>query len=92
MEYVWNDAKNEKNFAKHGVWFEEASTVFADLNALEIFDEDHSQDEERFVLLGMSTLPRLLIVVYCERDENNVRIISARKATKKEEKDYEKGI
>jgi uncharacterized protein len=92
VEYVWNDAKNEKNFAKHGVWFEEASTVFADLNALEIFDEDHSQDEERFVLLGMSTLPRLLIVVYCERDENNVRIISARKATKKEEKDYEKGI
>ncbi len=92
MEYVWDEAKNEKNFAKHGVWFEEACTVFADRNALEIFDEDHSQDEERFVLLGMSTSPRLVIVVYCERGEDNVRIVSARKATKKEARDYEKGI
>ena len=46
VEYVWNDAKNEKNFAKHGVWFEEASTVFADLNALEIFDEDRVQNSD----------------------------------------------
>ena len=92
MEYVWDEAKNEKNFAKHGVWFEEACTVFVDQNALEIFDEEHSRDEDRFILLGMSTFPRLLIVVYCERDKNNVRIISARKASKKEAKDYEKGI
>jgi uncharacterized DUF497 family protein len=57
-----------------------------------LFDEAHSEDEERFILLGLSTLPRLLIVVYCERDGKTVRIISARKATKKEAKDYEKGI
>lgn len=92
LEFTWDEAKNTKNFAKHGVWFEEARTVFADANALELFDEAHSDDEERFILLGLSTQPRLLIVVYCERDEKTVRIISARKATKKEAKDYEKGI
>lgn len=92
LDFTWDETKNVKNFAKHGVWFEEATTVFADANALELFDESHSEDEERFILLGLSTLPRLLIVVYCERDGRNVRIISARKATKKEARDYEKGI
>jgi len=92
LEFSWDEAKNNKNFAKHGIWFEEAGTVFADANALELFDEAHSEDEERFILLGLSTLPRLLIVVYCERDGKTVRLISARKATKKEARDYEERI
>jgi uncharacterized DUF497 family protein len=92
MNFIWDEAKNKKNFTKHGVWFEEARTVFVDQHALEVYDEDHSENEDRFVLLGISTVPRLLIVVYCEKIQTNVRIISARKATKKEERDYEKGI
>ncbi len=92
MSYTWDELKNLKNHTKHGVWFEEAQTVFADRNALELYDGDHSDDEDRFILMGMSTTPRLLIVVYCERDQEEIRIISARKATKKEAKDYEKGI
>jgi uncharacterized DUF497 family protein len=92
LEFDWDETKNRKNYTKHGVWFEEAVTVFCDRNALEIFDDDHSQGEERFILMGLSTKPRLLIVIYCERNGNNTRIISARNATKKEAKDYEKGI
>ena len=92
MTFTWDETKNASNFAKHGVWFEEARTVFVDDNALELFDEVHSKDEERFILLGLSTVPRLLIVVYCERDGNIVRIISARRATKKEIREYEKRI
>jgi uncharacterized DUF497 family protein len=92
LTFTWDETKNASNFAKHGVWFEEARTVFVDDNALELFDEVHSKDEERFILLGLSTVPRLLIVVYCERDGNIVRIISARRATKKEIREYEKRI
>ena len=92
MSYTWDELKNLNNHTKHGVWFEEAQTVFADRNALELYDSAHSAGEDRYILLGMSTKPRLLIVVYCERDEEEIRIISARKATQKETKDYEKGI
>ena len=63
-----------------------------DENALELFDEAHSKYEERFILLGLSTITLLLIVVYCERDGTIVRIISARKATKKEIRKYEKRV
>jgi uncharacterized protein len=92
MRFTWDENKNESNFKNRRVWFEEAATVFADKNALEMFDDDHSEDEDRFVLLGMSSKPRLLIVVHCERGDNEIRIISARKASKKETKDYEKRI
>jgi uncharacterized protein len=92
VNYEWNAEKNEKNYSKLGIWFEEACTVFVDPNALEIFDEDHSFFEERFIVLGMSTLLRLLVVVYCERSRDDLRIITARKATKREVNEYEKGI
>jgi len=92
LNFTWDEIKNTSNFAKLGIWFEEARTVFVDENALELFDEAHSEDEERFILLGLSTMHRLLIVVYCERDGNIVRIISARKATKKEIREYEKRV
>ncbi len=90
MKYTWDDKKNASNYEKHGVWFEEAQTVFSDTNALEAFDGPHSEDEERFIVLGLSTLPRLLIIVFCERIEEEIRIISARKATKMEARSYER--
>ena len=93
MKYTWDENKNERNFRKHGVWFEEACTVFSDKNALEIYDDQNSSvTEQRYIVLGLSSSPRLLIVVYCERDLDQIRLISARKATKKESKDYEKRI
>lgn len=94
LSYEWDDRKNKVNANKHGVWFEEAVTVFTDENALEFFDEDHSHSEERFIRVGLSSSQaRVLVVVYCERLEGKViRIISARKATTREKHDYEKGI
>ena len=93
MKYIWDEIKNDKNYTKHGVWFEEACTVFADINALELYDEAHStHDEDRYILIGMSTLPRLLVVVYCEKIEGTIKIISARKAEPKERRVYEKRI
>lgn len=92
MKYTWDPNKNEKNFKKHGIWFEEAQTVFADVNALELYDSENSSGEERYIVLGISSLPRLLVVVYCERVGEEIRIISARKASKKESNDYEKRI
>jgi len=76
---------------KHGVWFEEAIQVFDDTQALMYFDDDHSIIEDRFILLG-SSASDILVVIYCERHKSIIRIISARKATKKETKQYEKGI
>lgn len=72
---------------KHGISFEEAATVFWDENALLIADTEHSDDEERFALLGMSEHLRFLVVVHCERGDN-IRIISARRATNNETKQY----
>ncbi len=92
MKYTWDEAKNDDNYKKHDVWFEEACTVFADPHALEMFDEEHSDNEDRYVVLGLSSTPRLLVVVHCEREDEEIRIISARKATKKEAKDYEKRV
>ena len=93
MKFEWDDEKNIENFKKHGVWFEEAQTIWADEKAQEFFDPEHSEDEDRFIRVGHSTKPRLLLVAFCERETGNTtRIISARKATKEEEKDYEKGI
>ena len=87
--FEWDDAKNIINLKKHGVSFEEAQTVFFDDNAIEFDDPDHSLDEERYLLLGFSQSLKILVVCHCYRDsESLIRIISARKATKKEQKAY----
>lgn len=93
MTFEWDDEKNIANFRKHGAWFEEAQTVWADEKSDEFFDPEHSEDEDRFIRIGHSTKSRLLLVVFCEREKGEViRIISARKVTKEEEKQYEEGI
>ena len=93
LYFEWNEAKNKANRKKHAIWFEEAQQVFDDTNALLFFDEIHSDKEDRFILLGMSASSRLLVVIYCEREKDTlIRIISARSATPKEVKRYEKGI
>jgi uncharacterized protein len=81
----WDEAKNRLNKRNHGVSFEEASTVFADEHALLLADPDHSTEEDRFILMGFSASLRVLVVCHCyRRGEAIIRIISARKATKKE--------
>ena len=93
MRLEWDVRKSRNNHLKHDIWFEEAQTVWADEKSVEFFDPEHSETEDRFIRIGRSTATRLLLVIFCERDEGEViRLISARKATKKEEKQYEKGI
>lgn len=83
--FEWDDQKNAANKRKHGISFEEAQTVFFDEKAIEFDDPDHSIQEERFILLGISQSLKVLVVCLCYRsDEFKIRIISARKATKKE--------
>ena len=87
--FDWDEQKNLLNQMKHAVSFEEATTVFLDENALYKADIDHSDEEERFILLGISMFANLLVVIHCYRDEvGTIRIISARKATKNEERQY----
>ena len=88
--FIWDEIKNFSNHSKHGIFFSEAQTVFADELARLIKDPDHSVGEARFILMGMSAKFRLLVVCHCERKENVIRIISARKANRKERKQYEK--
>jgi len=96
--FSWDDKKARQNIRKHGVSFEEASTVFFDENAIEFFDPDHSLREVRYLMLGISDRLRILVVSYCLRKEGSkIRIISARRATKKnkkfiQEENYEKRI
>ncbi len=93
MEFEWNEKKNINNHLKHGVWFEEAQTTWADESSLEFYDPEHSDYEERFIRLGYSSNSNLLLVVFCERNEHDtIRIISARKATPKEKGQYAKRI
>ena len=88
--FEWDENKNRINKAKHRVSFEEAQSVFYDENAIVIPDPDHSALEERFIILGFSLRARLLIVCHCFRqDENVIRIISARKATAQEARQYD---
>ena len=88
-KYEWDENKNTANKAKHGVSFEEAVSVFQDDRALVISDPDHSDDEERFIILGMSMRLNMLVVCHCYRnDEQTIRIISARKATRTERSYY----
>ena len=89
LEFEWHARKSAENQRKHGVTFEEAKTVFNDCFALMVADPDHSADEERFLMLGMSVHSKLLIVCHCERESGEtIRIISARKATKRESAFY----
>lgn len=92
MDYVrfeWDKAKAALNKRKHGVSFEEAQTVFYDEHAIEFFDPDHSESEDRFIMLGLSFRLRLLVVCHCVRETQSViRIISARKATRREAESY----
>jgi uncharacterized DUF497 family protein len=88
LGFEWDDAKARSNLAKHGVSFEEAATVFADLSSLTISDPAHSQAEDRFVIIGSSYQGKLLVVVHTERGDS-IRVISARRAGKRERKAYE---
>ena len=89
IRFEWNDSKYESNIEKHDVSFEEAKTVFFDEFADEFYDDKNSVEEERFLLLGRSFHSRLLLICHCYRENDNViRIISARKATKNESKMY----
>jgi len=87
--FEWGDDKDAANQRKHGVSFAEARTVFTDEFARLIADPDHSEGEDRFILLGMSGQARLLIVCHCVRDRDRIRIISARKANRSEREAYE---
>jgi uncharacterized DUF497 family protein len=89
IRFEWDQTKAASNLRKHGISFEEARTAFEDDEALVMPDDEHSVGEERFVLLGLSTALRVLVVVHCERnDGDNIRIISARKADREERTDY----
>lgn len=89
MYFTWDDDKATSNLQKHGVSFDEAQTVFDDYHALRIFDPDHSESEDRFLLLGLSAVLKMLVVCHCYReDDEQIRIISARKATNTEAKAY----
>ena len=90
INFEWDSAKAQSNLSKHGVSFDEAKSVFNDEYARVIYDNNHSKDEDRFVILGMSERLRILVVVHCFRQDNGaIRIISARKATQNEQKQYE---
>jgi hypothetical protein len=86
--FEWDDEKVQSNLKKHGVSFDEAATIFNDPRIATISDPDHSEDEERYISIGMSVIMRLLSVIHTFRKER-IRLISARKATKTEKKNYE---
>lgn len=89
LRFIWDPRKARNNPKKHGVSFEEARSVFFDEGAIEFYDEPHSEEGDRFLLLGLSANARLLLVCHCYREEEGtIRIISARKATKSESKHY----
>lgn len=90
MRFSWDPRKAEGNLRKHGVAFDEAITVFNDPLALIFDDVEHSEEEQREIIIGYSTLRRLILVCFVERFDDTLRIISARRATKNEIKDYEK--
>jgi len=89
LRFVWDERKNAANKRKHGVSFEEGQTVFADEHALFMHDPDHSEEEDRFLLLGLSAIARLLVVCHCFREApDTIRIISVWKATRPETAQY----
>ena len=87
--FEWDKRKEKANIKKHGVSFDEACTVFYDENAIQFFDPDHSENEDRFIILGISFKLRIIVVCHCFRESDIViRIISARKADSDEENEY----
>jgi uncharacterized protein len=89
ISFEWDKDKSRRNKRKHGVSFEEVQTVFYDERAIQYFDPDHSKDEDRFIMLGMSFRLKILVVCHCYRsDDAVIRIISARRADKREESEY----
>ena len=89
LKFDWDESKASLNKKKHGVSFEEAVTIFYDDDALEFHDPDHSEDEDRFIMVGLSFKARTLVVSHCVREFGSIiRIVSARKATKHEAKIY----
>jgi uncharacterized DUF497 family protein len=91
MRFEWDRGKAKSNLSKHGVSFEEAATVFGDPLSLTISDPGHSDEEDRFVTIGVSSKLRTIVLVHTDRGDH-VRIVSARLATTRERKDYEEGI
>lgn len=93
MKFEWDPAKAGENLRRHRVSFDEAATVFFDDFAMVASDPEHSNDEDRFIIIGFSSRSRLLLVVHCYRDRDEViRLISARTLTKKERKKFEEGL
>ncbi len=90
MQFEWSENKAASNLSKHGVSFEEAKTVFEDPLYVDFYDPDHSEDEERYLIVGQSSRGRLLIVSYTERGDS-IRLISARELTRTERSAYEEG-
>jgi uncharacterized DUF497 family protein len=89
LEFEWDKKKDKVNAKKHGVSFDEARTVFFDEQAIQFYDPEHSDEEDRFILLGTSFKLKTLVVCHCFReDETKIRIISARKADSEEEQVY----
>lgn len=89
LEFEWDKNKEKRNIKKHGLSFHDAKTVFYDEYALQFYDPDHSEDEDRFILLGINHQQKTLVVCHCYReDENVIRIISARNADVSESNDY----
>ncbi len=93
LRFEWDEGKNSVNQRKHGVSFEEAASVFSDEHALFMADPDHSDEEDRFLLLGLSSTLRLLVVCHCFRQSDDViRIISAQKADRSEQATYNRRL
>lgn len=90
MNFDWDKSKAQANLAKHGVTFDEARSVFADPFYVDFYDPDHSDEEERYIIIGQSQQQRLLVVSYTERQQQT-RLISAREATQREKQAYEEG-
>lgn len=91
MRFQWDHTKAARNLRAHGVDFSEARTIFYDPLSMELRDEEHSDGEERFIRLGRSNRGRLLVTVFTEREED-IRIISSRRATRREVRSYEEGV
>lgn len=92
MNFEWDDKKEQSNLKKHCIHFSEAVTIWLDYHSLEMSDPEHSGEEDRWLRLGMSKQAKIILVVYVERYENTIRIISARRASKNETKEYLKRI
>lgn len=88
MDFEWDNEKAKINWSKHGIHFDEAETIFEDPLYIDFYDPDHSDNEERYIIVGRSQQNRLLVVSYTERD-NKIRLISAREATRREQMTYE---